>query len=169
MRSKTHPNYAPSKTTGTHTWLRNKPEGAPYLGRFSRDAPNFLHVALDKAACAPFLKERRMRFTEPANLHRKSGMWDTTAFNLRTFEPTRNTWLSRGGGTRTGAPGSPKRTWAENDGRSPTIAFPISTGRSTSRLVPKGRLKVAQDAVLGWSRANRSSPEGTAEYLNAPP
>src|SRR6266700_2691438 len=26
-------------------------------------------------------------------------------------------------GTRTGAPGSPKRTWAENDGRSPSIVL----------------------------------------------
>jgi hypothetical protein len=30
--------------------------GAPYLARFSRDAPNFLHVARDKAACAPFFR-----------------------------------------------------------------------------------------------------------------
>jgi hypothetical protein len=27
------------------------------------------------------------------------------------------------GGNRTGAPRSPKRTWAENDGRSPSMAF----------------------------------------------
>jgi hypothetical protein len=27
----------------------------------------------------------------------------------------------------TGAPGSPQRTWAEKDGRSPTIAFTVST------------------------------------------
>ena len=31
------------------------------------------------------------------------------------------------GGSRTGAPRSPKRTWAENDRRSPTIAFITST------------------------------------------
>jgi hypothetical protein len=36
-------------------------------------------------------------------------------------------------GNRTGAPRSPKRTWAENDGRSPTIAFTIST----EELVPQ--------------------------------
>jgi hypothetical protein len=27
-----------------------------------RDAPNFLHAALDKSACAPFFKERRMKW-----------------------------------------------------------------------------------------------------------
>jgi len=31
------------------------------------------HAALDDAACAPFRKERRMKFTEATNLHRKSG------------------------------------------------------------------------------------------------
>src|ERR1700684_2122624 len=35
----------------------------------------------------------------------------------------------------TGAPGSPQRTWAEKDGRSPTIAFAVSTRRFTS-VVP---------------------------------
>jgi hypothetical protein len=57
--------------------------GCP-ISRFWRDAPNFLHVALDKTACAPFFKERRIRFAEPINLHRKLGMWDTTAFHLHT-------------------------------------------------------------------------------------
>jgi hypothetical protein len=36
-------------------------------------------------------------------------------------------------GNRTGAPRSPKRTWAENDGRSPTIAF--------CRVISKSKLK----------------------------
>ena len=57
--------------------------GAPHLARFSRDAPNFLHATLNKTACAPFFKERRMRFAEPTKLHRKSGMWDTTALNRK--------------------------------------------------------------------------------------
>jgi hypothetical protein len=42
-----------------------------------RDAPNFLHAALDKSACAPFFKQRRMKLVEPNNLYRKSGMWGT--------------------------------------------------------------------------------------------
>jgi hypothetical protein len=37
-------------------------------------------------------------------------MWDTTAFDPRTFEPNRNISLSSGGGGRTGALGSPQRT-----------------------------------------------------------
>jgi hypothetical protein len=67
--------------------LRNKTQGAPHLARFSRYAPNFLHVALDKTESVPFFKERRIRFAEPVNIHRKSGMWDTTAFDLRALEP----------------------------------------------------------------------------------
>jgi hypothetical protein len=42
-----------------------------------RDAPNFLYAALDKTACALFLKERRMKFIEAPEPHRKSGMWGT--------------------------------------------------------------------------------------------
>jgi hypothetical protein len=32
------------------------------------------HAALDKATCAPFRKERRMKFAEATNLHRKLGV-----------------------------------------------------------------------------------------------
>jgi hypothetical protein len=42
-----------------------------------RDAPNFLHAALEKTACAPFFKKRRMKCAELTKLHRKSGMWGT--------------------------------------------------------------------------------------------
>ncbi len=31
------------------------------------------HAAVDKATCAPFRKERRMKFAEATKLHRKSG------------------------------------------------------------------------------------------------
>jgi len=31
------------------------------------------HAALDKTACAPFLKERRTMFANATNIHRKSG------------------------------------------------------------------------------------------------
>jgi hypothetical protein len=39
--------------------------------------PDFLYAALERTACAPFFKERRMKFREPTKLHRKSGMWAT--------------------------------------------------------------------------------------------
>jgi hypothetical protein len=32
------------------------------------------HAAIDKAACAPFFKERRMMFANATNFHRKSGV-----------------------------------------------------------------------------------------------
>jgi hypothetical protein len=51
--------------------------GIPHLAKNERDTPNFLHAALDKIACAPFFKERRMKFAEPTNLHKKSGIWGT--------------------------------------------------------------------------------------------
>jgi hypothetical protein len=35
--------------------------------------PNFLFAALDRTACAPFLKERRIKFREPTKLDRKFG------------------------------------------------------------------------------------------------
>jgi hypothetical protein len=51
--------------------------GIPHLAKNERDAPNFLYAALDRTTCAPFLKERRMKFREPTKLPRKSGMWGT--------------------------------------------------------------------------------------------
>jgi hypothetical protein len=50
-------------------------------------------------------------------------MWDTTAFDLQPLEDSRHPRQS------TGAPRSPQRTWAENDGRSPTIALAASTDK----------------------------------------
>ena len=35
--------------------------------------PDFLYVALDKAACAAFVKESRMNFANANQFHRKSG------------------------------------------------------------------------------------------------
>jgi hypothetical protein len=49
--------------------------------------PNSLHAALDKAARAPFFKERRMRCTEPTKLHRESGMWGTRGSVVGTGSP----------------------------------------------------------------------------------
>jgi hypothetical protein len=54
--------------------------GIPHLAKNERDAPNFLHATLDRIACAPFFKERRMKFAEPNRLHRKSGVWGTRSF-----------------------------------------------------------------------------------------
>src|ERR1700733_5255328 len=42
-----------------------------------RDPPNFLYVALDRTACAPFYTERRIECGEPTKLRRKSGTWGT--------------------------------------------------------------------------------------------
>jgi hypothetical protein len=41
------------------------------------DTPNFLYADLERIVCAPFFKERRMKFREPTKLHRKSGIWGT--------------------------------------------------------------------------------------------
>jgi hypothetical protein len=54
--------------------------GIPHLAKNERDAPNFLFAALDRTACAPFFKERRIKFREPTKLHRKSGVWGTRRF-----------------------------------------------------------------------------------------
>ena len=42
------------------------------------------HAALDKTACAPFLKERRMTFANATNIHRKSGVaqWRDLRFSF---------------------------------------------------------------------------------------
>jgi hypothetical protein len=42
--------------------------GAPHLAKNERDAPNFLYAALDETACAPFFKERRMKFAKPLSI-----------------------------------------------------------------------------------------------------
>jgi hypothetical protein len=57
-----------------------KVRGLPHLAKNERDAPDFLHAALDTTACAPFFKERRMKSAEPTKLLRKSGMWGTPRF-----------------------------------------------------------------------------------------
>jgi hypothetical protein len=51
--------------------------GIPHLAKNERVAPNFLYAALDKIACAPYFKERRMKLEEPTKPRRKSGMWPT--------------------------------------------------------------------------------------------
>jgi hypothetical protein len=57
--------------------LEGETFGIPHLAKNERDAPNFLYATLDRTACAPLFKERRMKFREPTKLHRKSGMWGT--------------------------------------------------------------------------------------------
>jgi hypothetical protein len=42
--------------------------------------PDSCHAALDKTACAPFSKERRMKFAEPSKLNRNPGGWATRLF-----------------------------------------------------------------------------------------
>src|SRR5580698_3680730 len=64
-------------------------------------------------------------------------MWDTTALDPRILEPSQHHRES------TGAPRSPQRTWDENDGRSPTTAFPAST----DKFISIGSVAVAFVAV----------------------
>jgi hypothetical protein len=54
--------------------------GIPHLAKNKRDAPNFLHAALETTARAPFFKERRLKLAEPTKPLRKSGMWGTLGF-----------------------------------------------------------------------------------------
>jgi hypothetical protein len=68
---------APLRSFLTLKRLEGKTCGIPHLAKNERDAPNFLYAALDRTACAPLFKERRMKFREPTKLHRKSGMWGT--------------------------------------------------------------------------------------------
>ncbi len=51
--------------------------GIPHLAKNERDAPISWTLPWTKTACAPFVKERRMKFAERNNLHRKSGVWGT--------------------------------------------------------------------------------------------
>jgi len=68
---------APVQICEARKRLEGETCGIPHLAKNERDAPNFLFAALDRTACAPFLKERRMKFREHTKLHRKSGMWGT--------------------------------------------------------------------------------------------
>jgi len=56
---------------------RGKSGGIPHLAKNERDTPNFLQVDETRSTCAPFFKERRMKFRDPTKLHRKSGTWGT--------------------------------------------------------------------------------------------
>ena len=85
-----------------------------------------------RALHAPFLTERRTRGLVQAAC-RKFGA--SRSFFARCGIPPRQTGNSLDGtdrtiSNRTGAPRSPKRTWAEKDGRSPTTALPQSSNNS---------------------------------------
>jgi hypothetical protein len=55
--------------------------------------PDSCHAALDKTACAPFSKERRMRFAEPSKLNRNPGGWGTRLFVVLPAVPNTNRGL----------------------------------------------------------------------------
>jgi hypothetical protein len=42
--------------------------------------PIFCHAVLERSACAPFIKERRMKCINATNLRRKSGQWGTQRY-----------------------------------------------------------------------------------------
>jgi hypothetical protein len=52
--------------------------------------PISCHAALERSACAPFIKERRMECINATSLRRKSGQWGTQLFSLveRTAGPS---------------------------------------------------------------------------------
>ncbi len=89
--------------------LRNQPQGCPILLVFcegwdttnldtdrrvshplqsAQRTPDSCHAALDKTACAPFSKERRMKFAEPSKLNRNPGGWGTRLFVVLPTVPT---------------------------------------------------------------------------------
>ena len=51
-----------------------------YLGRKRRGDPDFLYAALDRTACAAFIKESRMKFVGSPKPNRKFGFWGTRRF-----------------------------------------------------------------------------------------
>src|ERR1700728_4603348 len=54
------------------------------------------HTALGDAACAPFRKERRMKFAEATKFNRKSGeaKWRDLRFSILATDPDGSTTLS---------------------------------------------------------------------------
>ena len=67
-----------------------------HISRKARDTPNFLHAAVDTSTRAPFVKERRIKFSEPTKLDRKSGIWGTHCFvNLKSQAPLLRDSVSR--------------------------------------------------------------------------
>src|ERR1700722_2696576 len=66
-----------------------KRRGIPHLAKNERDTPNFLHGALDTAACAPFFKERRIKFAEPNKARQEIGILGTLSFAWELSESIR--------------------------------------------------------------------------------
>ena len=65
------------------------------------NTPNFLHAALDKSPCAPFFKERRMRFLEPIGLNRKFGAMGHPSREEGLARDDRAEWIRNGVLTQT--------------------------------------------------------------------
>ena len=51
--------------------------GIPHLAKNERDAPEFPNATPSRVACAAFIKESRMQFIGPTDLHGNPGMWGT--------------------------------------------------------------------------------------------
>jgi hypothetical protein len=56
--------------------------------------PISCHAVLERSACAPFIKERRMECINATSLHRKSGQWGTQHW-LWIQDKTMNGWIGR--------------------------------------------------------------------------
>jgi hypothetical protein len=76
--------------------LRDRP-AVSHISRKTSQTANFLYAALDRTACAPFLKERRRNFRELTELHRKSGVWGTRRL-VAGIESLRENWVLEGHG-----------------------------------------------------------------------
>ena len=65
--------YAPNDKPETGALSAAYPTQAQRQGL----TPISCHAVLERSACAPFIKERRMECINATNLHRKSGQWGT--------------------------------------------------------------------------------------------
>jgi hypothetical protein len=75
--------------------FRGESSGIRHLAKNERDTPNFLQVDETRSACAPFFKERRMKFREPTKPHRKSGIWGTQARGWETLRTKPQLWQGK--------------------------------------------------------------------------
>jgi hypothetical protein len=141
-----------------------------YLARFSRDAPNFLYSALDKTACSPFFKERRMRFAEPTNLPPRAknvevrGIRNRFPDDLHGLPSTRILILRRVSGV--GVIDIEVFAVGAENGESPCARFIVADGHSRQRrLAASNHVSKAFSAVV----LNRALSDYTVAALESLP
>jgi hypothetical protein len=57
--------------------------GCPIQAQKRGMTPISCHAVLERSACAPFIKERRMELINATSLRRKSGQWGTQSWLMR--------------------------------------------------------------------------------------